>query len=284
MLQESQSIIKDIKIMKSKFLSLCFMLLLIQAKALCLESEINTIGSIQPSSKSLISTQVAGRVEDIFVDVGHHVKKGQPIVQLDKRYYAIDLAQKSAALETAKIERDDAEKNFARMKKLWEKPEGETPSIPLKRLEDAQLKYSQSVAQVKQAEENFNRAQLYLEETTIKSPYDGIITKKFVDVGDSIPVQPVTNMMEIQAMDPLYLEFCVPQIYSTYLKIGSPVSFEIDGVDLKNTAAKIDLFYPILDEATRSLRCRAVLDNKEGKIRPGSLAKVSIKADLPGTL
>lgn len=244
---------------------------------MCLEPVITTIGNIQASSKSLLSTQVAGRVEYFFVDVGQNVKRSQPIVQLDKRYYEIDLAQKAAALDTAKIEASDAKKNFERMKNLWEKPEGETPSIPLKRYEDAKLKYEQSIAQVKQAEENFRRAKLYLEETTIRAPFDGIITKKFADVGESIPVQPVTNILEIQALQPLYLEFCVPQTYANSLKIGTPISFEIDGNSAEISSAQIDLFYPSLDETTRSLRCRAVLDNKDNKIRPGSLARVTIK-------
>lgn len=257
-----------------------FFFLFFQAALMGVESEIVTIGNIQPSSKSLISTQVAGRVENILVEVGSLVKKGQPLVQLDKRYYEIDLAHKSAALDAAKIEMADSEKNFLRMQKLWEKPEGEAPSIPLKRFEDAKTKYDQAITQVKQAQENYNRAKLNLEETTIKSPYDGIVTNKLVDIGESIPTQPVTNVMEVQALHPLYLEFSIPQAYSTYLHKGSPLSFEIDGVELKNNTAQIDLFYPSLDETTRSLRGRAILDNKDFKIRPGSLAKVTIKIEL----
>ena len=95
-------------------------------------------------------------------------------------------------LETAKIEMLDAEKNFLVMQKLWQKPEGEAPSIPLKRFEDAKAKYEQATAQA--AQENYNRAQLYFEEATIKSPYDGVVTKKIVDVGETIATQPVTNV------------------------------------------------------------------------------------------
>ena len=240
-------------------------------------SDITTIGNIHSSSQSLISTQVAGRVETIFIEVGSQVKKNQPLVLLDKRFYEIDLLHKEAALESAKIEMSDAEKNFSRMQKLWEKPDGEASSIPLKRFEDARTKYEQAVVQVKQAQENLNKAKLYLEETTIRSPYDGIVTKKFVDVGESLTTQPVTNIVEIQALDPLYLEFSIPQSYCNQLHIGSPISFEIEGVELKNKAAKIDLFYPSLDENTHALRCRSILNNPDHSIRPGSLARVMIK-------
>lgn len=242
-------------------------------------ADITAIGNVQSSSKSLISTQVAGRVEKVLVDVGTQVKKDQALVQLDKRFYEIDLAQKTAALECAKIELSDTEKNFIRMQKLWEKPQGETPSISLKRFEDAKTKFDQSSAQLKQAEENFNRAKLNLDETTIRSPYNGVITKKLVDIGESIPVQPVTNVVEVQVLHPLYLEFSIPQVYSDHLFLDMPIDFEIDGITSKIHTAKIDLFYPSLDENTRSLRCRAVLDNKDFKIRPGSLATVTIKTE-----
>ena len=265
---------------KSKFIIPIFLAtLLFQTVLTGLEPEITTIGNIQASSKSLISTQVAGRVDKVLVDVGSTVKKGQAIVLIDNRLYAVNLAEAQAILETAKIEMLDAEKNFLRMQKLWQKPEGEAPSIPLKRFEDAKAKYEQATAQAKKAQENYNRAQLYFEEATIKSPYDGVVTKKIVDVGETIATQPVTNVMEIQALHPLYLEFSIPQAYMTYLHLGSPLRYEIDGITLNNSKAQIDLFYPNLDEKTRSLRCRAVLDNKDFKIRPGSLAKVTLKID-----
>lgn len=262
--------------MKNKILPTCLALLFFQGALTGMESEIVTIGNILPSSKSLISTQVAGRVENVLVDVGSEVKKGQPIVQLDRRFYQIDLAQKSAALEAANVEMADAGKNFVRMQKLWDKGNGEAPSISLKRFEEAKTKYEQSAALFKQAQENFNRAKLNLEETTIKSPYDGIISKRLVDIGEAVPVQPVTNVVEIEALHPLYLEFSVPQVYLANLHKGLPLTFEIDGVELKNKTAQIDLFFPSLDETTRSLRCRAVLDNEDFKIRPGSLARVTI--------
>lgn len=256
--------------------------ILVGCLAICLfemdvSADITAIGTAQASSKSMISTQVEGRVEKILVDIGSQVKKGQPLVQLDKRIYEIQLAQKLAALESAKIDMVDAEKNLQRMQKLWEKPQGETPSIPLKRLEEAKMKYEHAVAQCKQAEENMHRAQLDLDETTIKSPYNGVVSKKFVDIGESVPVHPVTNIIEVQILHPLYLEFSVPQMYAHDVQIGTPLQFAIDGVVLKNSEAQIDLFYPSLDENTRSLRCRAILDNKDFSIRPGSLATVTIK-------
>ena len=140
--------------MKNKFITPLISLLLMQTALFSSDTEITTIGTILPCSKSSIGSQVTGRVDKVFVEVGTSVLKGQPIVQLDSRPFEITVSQKKAALESARIKLVDAETNFSRMQKLWEKPEGEKPSIPQKKFEDAQSEYAQALVQVKQAEEN----------------------------------------------------------------------------------------------------------------------------------
>lgn len=267
--------------MKSKSLSLLLTIFFLPTILFGIEAEITTIGTLYPSSKSCIGSQVTGRVDKVLIEVGATVKKGQPIVQIDSRPFEITVAQRKAALESAKIELVHAETDFLRMQKLWEKPEGETPSIPLKRFEDAKSKYAQALVVVKQAEENLKEAKLDLDESTIKAPFDGIVTKKLVDIGESLPSIPVTHVAEIQCLNPLYLEFSIPQNYQNHISEGSPITFEIDGMQLQNNTTKIHLIYPSLDESTRSLRCRAIIDNSEQKMRPGSIVKVTVKTALP---
>lgn len=261
--------------MKNKLL-LLLTLFCTQNSLTALDNEFCTTGSIYPSSRSTINTQVTGKIERIYVDLGQCVKKDQPLVQLDSRSFEIEKALRLASLDAAKIELEDAKLNFFRMQKLWEKPEGEAPSIPLKRYEEAKIKYERALILVKEAQENLNKAELNLKETTIKCPIEGIITRKNFEVGESVTAQPVTNILEVQTLQPLYLEFNLPQNYCGVLKENTTVSYEIEGVEANNSEAKIHLFYPALDEQTRSLRCRAIIDNPDLKIRPGSLAKVKI--------
>jgi membrane fusion protein (multidrug efflux system) len=237
---------------------------------------LTTTGTFNPSSKTLISSQVNSRVSQFLVDVGSEVKKDQPIVILDNKIFQNTFSVRKNSLDLAKIEVTDAEINFKRMQKLWLKPEGGTPSITLKRFEEAENRYNIALINVKQAEENLKRAEIDLEETIIKAPFNGVITKKLVDLGESIPTQPVTHIAEIQSLDPLYLEFSIPQSYQSFLKVGSNLSFEVDGIKVSNNQSKIDLFYPSLDESTRALKCRAVISNPDKSIKPGSLAKIQI--------
>jgi len=266
---------------KSFQIFLLFFILIFSSRIFGQDFEITSIGNIQASSKSQLGSQVSGRIEKIFVEVGDEVKKGQPLIKIDSTCFEIEANQKNAALEFSKIEMADSEKNYLRMQKLWEKPDGSPPSISQKRFEDAKSKYEQSVVTVKQAQESYNRAKANFDETVISAPYDGIVTKKLVDVGELITATPVTHLLEIQSISPLYLEFSISQAYLGLVQKGNPLQYEIEGSLLKGSEAQIDLFYPCLDENTHSLRCRALIENKDKMIRPGSLVKVTIKGSRP---
>jgi len=238
-----------------------------------------TIGSIKASSASRLSSQVSGRVDKILVDIGDPVKRGQPLVELETRYLVIDRDQKLASFESARIDHNDAELNYQRMQKLWHKPEGQAPSISLKRLEEAKSQSEHAASRLKQAAEALKLAELNLEEAQIKAPYDGVITNCFIDSGESILGLSMTPLMEIQAVDPVYLEFSIPQGQLNLIEEGTPIDFAVEGLKEDHFQAHIDKIYPNLDESTRSVLCRAVIANSDRKIRTGSLAKVTIKGN-----
>lgn len=239
--------------------------------------EFTTIGNVYPAARTTIGSLVDGRIETIFVDVGSRVKKGEPLLALDLVFFRNDLLQKENLLELAKVELADAEKNYIRMQNLWEKPNGKAPSISLKKFEEAKNKYELALIGVKNAETQLNRAKTNLEEATIKAPYDGIITKKYIEVGGSISAIPASELLEIEKIYPLYLEFSIPQSYLEAVTLGHEINYSIEGTGVKEAQAKIDLQYPALDESTRSLRCRSVIENRNQSIKPGSLAKITIK-------
>lgn len=239
----------------------------------------STIGNIKPSSATKLSSQVSGRVDKILVDIGDKVKRGDPLVTLETHYLIIDRDQKIAALESAKIDLNDAELNYHRMQKLWNKPEGQAPSISLKRLEEAKSHKEHAANHLNQAAQALKLAELNLEEAQIKAPYDGVITNCYIDSGESIVGLSMTPLIEIQAMDPVYLEFSIPQSQLHVIQEGSPVDFTVEGLKEEVFHGQVDKIYPSFDESTRAVLCRSVITNPDYKIRTGSLAKVTIKGN-----
>jgi membrane fusion protein (multidrug efflux system) len=235
---------------------------------------ISAVGTLYPLYKSTLGSVVSGRVDEIFVEVGDGVTKGQPLLTLDRSLFVIAVAEAQAAVSSAKVEVEDAGRNYDRMKKLFEKPEGRAPSISQKRFEDAKTRHEQAEVGVQKAEEMLKRAQTNLNESTIKAPYDGVITKRFVHPGEPVNATPVTKLLEMLSIDDLYVEFSVPQLHMSHLQVGTPVLLDIEGSFCENIPATINRIYPDIDERTRSIKCRAVMKNVDRKFHPGALVRV----------
>lgn len=235
---------------------------------------ISAIGTILPRYKSTLGSTISGRVLEVMVDVGTYVKKDQPLLKLDPLFFLIDIALEEATLKAAQVELEDAKLNFQRMNKLWNKPEGQSPSISRKKFEDAQLRYDKETAAVLQATENLKKSRETLNESIIKAPYDGVITKRLVHPGESI--EPSTALLEIEAIDTVYVEFSVPQAMISSLHVGTPITIEAEGLFSEKKSAIINLIWPYLDEKTRSIKCRSILDNRTQELHPGALVRVQI--------
>lgn len=280
--------------------------------------ETPAVGSFKAQQTTLIGTQVSGRVQEVLVDVGDEVKKGQEMVRIDATFFKLELEQKKADLETYKARAEssrqsiqtaqadlavvkasvaDAELELQRMKSLWEKPNGESPSIPKRmydealfrkqqesaRLEsaqshlaEAQARSSESASSLKQAEAAVKYAEQRLGETNIRAPYDAVVTERLVDAGESVTSTPISHLLKVQEVDTLELEFSLPQSMLSRVQKGTPVDYEVEGIDVGKGTGPIAVVFPEVDEATRSFRCKVLIDNKEMRFRPGLLARVRL--------
>lgn len=237
------------------------------------------VGTLLPLHISKISSQVEGRVEKILFDVGSRVKKGDLLIELDPVFLKLTLKKQEAFLESAKALFFEAELEYKRMSALFEKGEGETPSIPQKLFDDAKIKLRNKKALLDQAQVEVDYTKQRLSEMTIVAPYDGVISKKFVDVGDFVPLVPSTALFEIIDDSKLVLEFSLPQAKINRIKEGEEISASLMG-DNKVIDGKIDCVVPKIDEINRSFKCRVTIDNKERQFITGSLVQGEIKKVL----
>jgi multidrug efflux pump subunit AcrA (membrane-fusion protein) len=214
-------------------------------------------------------------------------------VELNKQ----EIKTAEAGVELAKAILADADLQLSRMKDLWEKPKEQTQAISKSQYDDAVFKRQQAAANLeasqsrlkeasaeseesgfhlKQAQEALRYAQERLNEATIRAPYDAVVTARLVDTGESVTTMPVTHLLEIQEIGTLQLEFSLPQDMLSQVRGGTPVEFEVEGVEGGKGSGEISAVYPRLDEATRSFRCRVLVENEGLKFRPGLLAQVRV--------
>ena len=201
--------------------------------------EANVVNNIDPS--------MSLRINDILVEVGDHVRKGQVLAQMDKT----NLLQSQTQLENIQLEYD-------RAFELYKVGGASKQSL------DAQ-KTQLDVA--KTAYENLK------ENTRLVSPINGIVTARNYDSGDMIGGEPVVT---IEQMSPVKLLVNVSESFYTRVRKGMDVNVKVEVYGDEIFHGKVSLIYPTVDPQTRTFPVEIKLPNKDLKVRPGMFARVTM--------
>lgn len=201
--------------------------------------EANVVNNIVPS--------MSLRINDILVEVGDHVRKGQVLAQMDKT----NLLQSQTQLENIQLEYD-------RAFELYKVGGASKQSL------DAQ-KTQLDVA--KTAYENLK------ENTILVSPTNGIVTARNYDSGDMIGGEPVVT---IEQMSPVKLLVNVSESFYTRVRKGMDVNVKVEVYGDEIFHGKVSLIYPTVDPQTRTFPVEIKLPNKDLKVRPGMFARVTM--------
>ena len=201
--------------------------------------EANVVNNIVPS--------MSLRINDILVEVGDHVRKGQVLAQMDKT----NLLQSQTQLENIQLEYD-------RAFELYKVGGASKQSL------DAQ-KTQLEVA--KSAYENLK------ENTRLVSPINGIVTARNYDSGDMIGGEPVVT---IEQMSPVKLLVNVSESFYTRVRKGMDVNVKVEVYGDEIFHGKVSLIYPTVDPQTRTFPVEIKLPNKDLKVRPGMFARVTM--------
>lgn len=218
----------------------------------------NAIGTAVAVHGVTVSADMPGIVNEIAFVSGSWAKEGDVLVRLDT-------AQEHAQLEAAEAQRDLAHLNLDRAKDLKEK---EVIS---------QSDYDRVVAEAKSADANVAGLQAAIDRKTIHAPFTGILGIRRVNLGQYLSGgDPVVSL---QAFDPIYVNFGVPQQTAGALHSGTEVNATIEGVDGIAATGKITAVNSEIDDATRNVEVQATFSNKKGILRPGMFVEVQLVLD-----
>lgn len=224
------------------------------------QSTLEAVGSVEPVQGVTMSADLAGVVERISFQSGARVDSGQVLVRLDTR-------QERAQLASAEAQRD-----LARLRLERSRPLLESKVIP-------QDEFDQVTAQFKQAEAQVAEIQALIDRKTIRAPFSGVTGIRRVNVGQYLnsgdPVVP------IQSLDPVYVDFAVPQQEMALLRVGDAVEAAADSGDRAVFSGRITTINPVVDQATRNVQVQATLRNPERRLRAGMY--VTVRVGLGGS-
>lgn len=219
-----------------------------------LNDYITVNGSTYPTEQTAVSSEVAGKIDEILFREGSYIKKGTPLVKIRNTELA-------AQRQKLNVQKELAQKIADRLAGLYEK-EG----VSLQEVDVAKAEVATYAAEIALLDAQ-------LEKTIVKAPFSGRLGLKNVSVGSY--VMPGTPIVELVQMNPLELRFSIPEKYVGEIKNGTQVSFKMAGSEQEHTATVIAR-EPMINAETRSLTLQATTPNPNGKILPGTFAAVKV--------
>jgi membrane fusion protein (multidrug efflux system) len=224
------------------------------------QQKLQIVGSLRAYQGADLAFEVPGVVEKVFFESGGDVRTGSVLVTLRS---GDDLARLRTLQATARL----AQTNYARAQRLWS-----IKGISRQQVEEYAAALASARAQVAEA-------QALLAKKILRAPFAGHLGLRHVNVGDY--VNPGTAIVTLQALDPIFLDFSVPQQKLAQLKVGQPVTARFDAYPGVTFNGQITVIDPKADPATRNVSVRATFPNADRRLVPGMYASAEIFVGQP---
>jgi RND family efflux transporter MFP subunit len=226
-------------------------------------------GSLKGMKEADLAANASGRVTRTFVERGDEVKAGSIVAQLDTSAAALSLSEAQVQVDTSKTQEDINRADCARYDQL--KAKG---AISALEYDQATAKCKTSPLDLMVAEARQNIAAKNVGDGTIRAPFAGVISERYVDVGEY--VQPSSKVVSIVQGGDLRLSFTVPEANVAAIKSGADVSFSVAAYPDKTFHGTVKFISGAVREATRDLVVEAVVSNDDKLLKAGMFANVSV--------
>lgn len=213
------------------------------------------VGSLNAVNGVTMSADLAGIVSEIAFESGKSVKKGDLLVKLDTQ-------QEEAQLRSAEARLALAQTDLERKRDLIEK----------KAIAQSDLDTSQS--QVTQTQASVEEMKALVARKRLTAPFDGLAGIRQVSLGQY--VNPGAPIVPLQSLDPIYVDFSVPQQNVSELAVGKKLRLSVSGLQGEQFEGQITAVDALVDEDTRNIRVQGTIKNPDHKLRPGMFADVEM--------
>jgi membrane fusion protein, multidrug efflux system len=218
-------------------------------------STLSAIGTVAAVQGVTVSADLPGTVDRIAFDSGKWVRQGEVLVELDTR-------QERAQLAAVEAQRDLAGVNYSRMQGL------------LKEGIISRADYDTAAAGQKETEARVGEIRATIERKTIRAPFSGTLGLRQVNLGQYLSAGDA--IVPLQSLNPIYVNFGIPQQEAGQAKIGRPVRIsaqDLVGLEFGGRVTAVD---SVVDPATRNIQVQATLANPDGKLRPGMFVQAQL--------
>ncbi|MCC9167681.1 efflux RND transporter periplasmic adaptor subunit [Pontibacter harenae] len=218
------------------------------------QNKINTTGTILPNEDVELRSEIAGKVTGINFEEGARVSKGQLLLTVNDA----ELRAQLQKLESnQKLYRDMEERQRTLLEKDY----------------ISKQEYDQVSNQLATATADIQALKASLDKAYVRAPFDGVVGLRQVSEGSYVSA--TTPIARIVDISPVKIDFSIPGRYSQQVKEGDKITFTVEGnPEVYN--ASIYAVQPSIDPTTRTLQIRALFDNKNEEVKPGSFVNVNL--------
>jgi RND family efflux transporter MFP subunit len=280
-----------------------------------IDRTLEAVGNLGPYEEVTVTNQVEGLVAKLFVDLGDAVTSGQVLAQLDTRELELALHQQTAALQqelarlgvtdpntpideagTSQVRQAEAALAEARLRRDRSRQLVEEGVLPRQQLDEHEAKYEIAEAALKSARESVRNikatiaarkaavdlAQKKLADTKIVAPMTGLVRERLVSEGSYLKANsPIVTLVQ---NNPLRLRVEIPETAIELMRPGRPVRLSVDSLPARSFEGRVTRTSPSVDQASRTLKLEALVDNPGGVLLPGMFARVTLSTGRKETV
>lgn len=219
-----------------------------------LNDRIVSTGTVLANEEVQLRSEVSGKITKLLIKEGSYVRKGTLLVKINDADLQAQLAKANYRLQLAK------DKEYRQ-------------KMMLKREAISQENYDAALNELQTTQADIQLIKAQIDKTEIRAPFDGIVGLKAVSEGSYI--SPADKIATLQSINPVKIDFSIPEKYYSTVKTGTQINFRIQGSD-KLFNGKIYAVEPKIDPNSRSLQIRAICRNDKSEIYPGAFANIEI--------
>jgi membrane fusion protein (multidrug efflux system) len=223
-------------------------------------NQVSATGSLVSIPGIAVKPEISGRITKIYFKSGDNTTIGAPLIEINPDLIRAQLADAQAQSQLTKLQ-------FGRFAELYK-----THDVSKDDYDKAQANYVSAQAKV----ENM---QAQLRQTNIVAPFSGKLGLCQVNLGDYVNAGQ-TVLVNLQSLDPLRVDFSIPETYLSKVAIGQAVLLHTDAYPNETFTGKVEAIESLINQNNRTLNIRASVPNKEEKLLPGGFAETILQFGL----
>jgi HlyD family secretion protein len=256
---------------------------IVQTRAGTLPLEQRLSGVVQARNQVIIYPEISGRVEDVFVDNGDDVRRGQPLARINPRQFEEQVRQAEAALRVqqavvaqARAELRQLEAELARVEQLAERDFTSSTELERQRanVERAAAELERARAVADQAESTIRERREALSRTVVRSPVDGRVGRRSVEVG--MQVDGSSSLFVVGDLSTMQVRVTLTEEMLSYIETGQRVAIRAERLGEGGMQAQVTRISPFLEAGSFTTEARIDVANPTGALAPGMYVDVDV--------